>query len=57
MKYYARTDKKSYLNNNKGENWQEVTFITKRFPSGLQECVVFADGFIVPKRFCEIEVF
>ena len=55
MKIYARTDRKSYLNDYQGEQWQEVSLTTKRFPSGVCECVQFADGFIVKKEFCEIK--
>ena len=55
MKYYARTNEKSFLNNYQGEGWQAVTIISKRFPSGVYECAVFPNGHIVRTNRCEIK--
>jgi hypothetical protein len=54
MKMYARTNEKSYLNNYQGEDWQVVTTIYHRYPSGLRECVRFADGYVCKVDRCDV---
>ena len=54
MKLMAKTNEKSYLNNFKGEEWQEVTECMAMFPSGKRPCVRFADGFICKINRCEV---
>lgn len=57
MMYYARTNEKSYLNAFKGEPWQAVEIVQKRFPSGLKKCAKFPNGFTVKLELCEVEEF
>lgn len=54
MKTMARTNEKSYLNNYKGESWQEVSIIKRHLPSGYRECVQFSDGYCVKVELCEV---
>lgn len=54
MKLMAKTNEKSYLNNFKGENWQEVSECFGYFPSGRRECVRFPDGFVCKIERCEV---
>lgn len=51
----ARTNERSYLNNNKGEDWAPVTLVRRYYPSGLRKCYKFPDGFIVKVEYCEVK--
>lgn len=54
MKLMGRTSEKSYLNNYKGESWQEVKECYGYYPSGCRKCVKFPDGFKVKVELCEL---
>lgn len=54
MKLMGRTNEKSYLNDGKGETWQEVKECYDYFPSGRKLCVVFPNGHIVKADRCEL---
>ena len=51
----ARTNQKSYRNGFRGEDWQIAKCGYRKFPSGLQKCVIFRDGFACKMSDCEIK--
>ena len=54
IKTYARTNKKSWMNNYQCEDWQEVSLTSAWYPSGRREVVRFADGYVCKVDRCEI---
>jgi hypothetical protein len=54
MKLYARTKRRSYLNDYRGESWQAVTVKHIRYPSGEYECVRFIDGYECKAIHCDV---